>query len=73
MHSNYEEGNNMSANNKKELIQALSIMKTQTNTPASEVWIFEDKVILASIDKGMTEANDGQLIDKGSFAKYINE
>lgn len=46
------------------------VLDPQVTIPASEAWIFEDKAILTSIDRGMAEANNGQLIDKGSFAKY---
>ena len=56
----------------KQLSQISDSVKQQDKIPASEAWVFEDKSILAIIDKGMTEANNGQLIDKGSFAKYIN-
>jgi hypothetical protein len=48
-------------------------IKSQINIPTSELWLFENKAALSSIDKGMTETNNGQLIDKGAFAKYINE
>jgi hypothetical protein len=46
------------------------ILDPQVTIPASEAWIFEDKAVLASLDKGMAESNKGQLIDRGSFVKY---
>jgi hypothetical protein len=55
------------------IIRIFDCANQQTSIPASEAWVFQDKTILASIDKGMTEANNRDLIDKGSFAKYINE
>jgi hypothetical protein len=48
-------------------------IKLQINIPTSELWLFENKTALASIDKGITEADNRQLINKDSFAKYINE
>ncbi len=64
----------MPANNKDDkLIKPSDSVKLQDTIPASEVWLFKDKFALALVDKGMSEAHNGQLIDKGSFAKYINE
>lgn len=47
------------------------ILDPQVTIPASELWVFENKDILASIDKGMTESANGQVIKRGSFAKYV--
>jgi len=47
------------------------ILDPQVTIPTSELWVFENKDILASIDKGMTEAANGQVIKCGSFAKYV--
>ncbi len=47
------------------------ILDPQVTIPASELWVFENKDILASIDKGMAESADGQVIKRGSFAKYV--
>jgi hypothetical protein len=44
------------------------VLDPQVTIPASEVWVFENKDILAKIDKGMTEEKSIKL---GSFAKYI--
>jgi hypothetical protein len=49
------------------------VLDPQVTIPASEAWIFEDKTILASIDKGMDEAEKGHLIDKGSFSRYASD
>ncbi len=46
------------------------VLDPQVTIPASEAWLFEDKTALASVDKGMVEAANGQVIDRGSFAKY---
>lgn len=47
------------------------LLDPQVTIPASELWLFENKDILASIDKGMAESANGQVINRGSFAKYV--
>jgi hypothetical protein len=46
------------------------VLDPQVTISASELWVFENKDILASIDKGMSEK---QLIKRGSFAKYLKD
>ena len=46
------------------------LLDPQVTISASELWVFENKAILASIDKGMAESANGQVITRGSFAKY---
>ena len=47
------------------------ILDPQVTIPASELWVFKDKNVLASIDKGMKESTNGQVVRRGSFAKYV--
>jgi hypothetical protein len=49
------------------------ILDPQVTIPASELWVFQNKEILASIDKGMTESINGQAVKHGSFAKYAKD
>jgi len=49
------------------------VLDPQASIPASELWIFENKDILASIDRGMRESLDGKTVKRGSFAKHVNE
>jgi hypothetical protein len=49
------------------------LLDPQVTIPASELWLFKDKRALASIDKGMSESVNGQIIDRGSFAKYARD
>jgi hypothetical protein len=49
------------------------VLDPQVTIPASELWLFEDKAALASVDKGMAESAKGRLIDRGSFAKYAKD
>lgn len=49
------------------------ILDPQVTIPASEAWLFENKEILDSIDRGMAESMNGQVINRGSFAKYVKD
>ena len=49
------------------------ILDPQVTIPESELWIFENKNILAAIDKGMMESAKGQVTKRGSFAKYTED
>jgi hypothetical protein len=49
------------------------VLDPQVTIPASEAWLFEDKNALASVDRGMVESADGQVINRGSFAKYVKD
>jgi hypothetical protein len=49
------------------------LLDPQVTIPASELWVFEDNNILAALDKSMVESVTGQLIDRGSFAKYVKD
>ena len=44
------------------------MLDPQVTIPASELWVFKDKNILAAMDKSMAE---GQVINRGSFAEYV--
>src|SRR4030042_6799689 len=45
------------------------ILAPQVSIPASELWLFENKEVLASIDRGMRESLKGKTIKRGSFSK----
>ena len=49
------------------------ILDPQVTIPASELWLFENKEALASVDRGMAESAKGQVINRGSFAKYVKD
>ena len=44
------------------------ILDPQIAIPESELWLFENKELLASVDRGMAETT---RINRGSFAKYV--
>lgn len=46
------------------------ILDPQATIPESELWLFANKDILASLDRGMLES---QVINRGSFEKYIKD
>jgi hypothetical protein len=45
------------------------VLDPQASIPASELWVFENKDILASVDRGMRESVKGKTVSRGSFAK----
>jgi hypothetical protein len=47
------------------------MLDPQVTIPASELWVFDNKDVLAAIDQSMAESAKGQLINRGSFAKYV--
>ena len=49
------------------------VLDPQASIPASELWVFEKKDILASLDRGMRESLSGKTIKRGSFAKHVND
>jgi hypothetical protein len=49
------------------------ILDPQATIPASELWVFENKDVLSSIDRGMRESLTGKTITRGSFAKHVND
>jgi hypothetical protein len=49
------------------------VLDPQITIPASEAWLFENKTALASVDKGISESANGQVTNRGSFARYIKD
>jgi len=49
------------------------VLDPQVPIPASELWLFENKEALTAVDKGMAESIRGQVIKRGSFAKYVKK
>jgi hypothetical protein len=41
--------------------------------PASELWLYENASVLASVKQGLRESAEGKSVYRGSFAKYTNE
>ena len=49
------------------------LLDPQVTIAASELWVFENKNILASLDKAMDESRNGKVTKRGSFAKFIDD
>jgi hypothetical protein len=49
------------------------VLDPQVTIPVTEAWLFEDKIALDSVDKGITESQKGQVIDRGSFSGYMKD
>ena len=49
------------------------VLDPQVTIPASELWLFEDKAALASVDAGMAESAKGHVVKRGSFARYAKD
>jgi hypothetical protein len=49
------------------------VLDPQASIPASELWVFEHKDVLASIDRGIRESLDGKTINRGSFAEHADD
>ena len=49
------------------------LLEPQVTIPASELWVFENKEILASLDRAMVESMNGQTVNRGSFAEYVED
>lgn len=49
------------------------ILEPVCQVPEKDHWIYKDKKALASLMKGIKDAEEGKLYDLGSFAKYVKE
>ena len=49
------------------------LLDPQVTIPASELWLFENRDALNSVDRGMLESLSGKTIKRGSFAKYTKD
>ena len=49
------------------------ILDPRVSIPASEAWLFRNKKALASVRRGLTEADGGKASSIGSFAAYAED
>lgn len=47
------------------------VLEPVIEVPAKDHWIYEDPDALASLMKGIKDAEEGRLNDLGSFAQYV--
>lgn len=49
------------------------ILQPFSEIPTSEKWLFDNKIALQSLKKGLSEVKSGKLKTKGSFSKYASD
>jgi hypothetical protein len=49
------------------------ILEPYSEIPAREKWLFDNAKALASVRRGMADAQEGRVKSRGSFAKYARE
>lgn len=40
---------------------------------AYEKWLFDNEIALGKVKQGLKDSKEGNLCDKGSFAKYVDD
>ncbi|MEM9242863.1 MAG: hypothetical protein AAGA27_02245 [Pseudomonadota bacterium] len=48
------------------------ILEPYVEIPAREKWLFDNKITLATIKKGLKQAAEGKLENKGSFSEFTD-
>lgn len=49
------------------------ILEPVAEVPEKDHWIYKDRKALASLLKGIRDAEEGRMHDLGSFSKYVDE
>lgn len=49
------------------------ILEPQVLIPASEAWLFRNKVALQSVDRGLSQLSSAKSTRAGSFAEYAED
>jgi len=49
------------------------VLDPQVTIPSSELWLFENKEALASVQQGLLESAAGGTRKRGAFAKYVKD
>jgi len=47
------------------------ILEPYTEIPLREKWLYENKVALKQVTKGIKDAAQGKLVSRGDFSKYL--
>lgn len=49
------------------------ILEPYSEIPLSEKWLFDNHAALKKVSDGLKEADAGDLIDRGSFSKFLKD
>lgn len=49
------------------------ILEPQMEVPAAEAWLWKNAAALKSVKQGLKDSEEGKLVDRGSFASYVDE
>jgi hypothetical protein len=49
------------------------ILEPYVEMPAREKWLFNNKTALTKVKRGLKDAAEGRLIDKGNFSQYVDD
>jgi len=57
----------------KESADGTILLEPLVELPAREAWLFKNKEVLASVEKGLKESAAGKTRSLGSFAKHLDD
>jgi len=49
------------------------ILEPNVEIPAKEKWLWENKVALKQVKKGLQDSANGRVKSRGSFAKFVDD
>lgn len=49
------------------------ILEPLVEVPALEAWLWKNPAAMNAVQKGLKDSAEGNLIDRGSFARYADE
>jgi hypothetical protein len=49
------------------------VLRPNVELPVNEAWLWKNRAALESVRRGIEQASEGQLRERGSFAEYADE
>jgi len=49
------------------------VLEPQVEVPAAEAWLWNNPAAMKAVQKGLKESAEGRLVERGSFAQYLDE
>lgn len=49
------------------------LLSPEVSVPAHEVWLYKNPAALAAVAQGLKEANQGKVVNLGSFEKFADD